>query len=67
MIRVHFNKIEKVSLVKVIFQILVVKLINLSKILIKEENKTKDKNKWQTVKIVLISIIKMSPSHLNSF
>lgn len=67
MIRVHFNKIEKVSSVKVIFQILVVKLINLSKTQIKEENNIKDKNKWQTVKIVLISIIKMSLSHLNSF
>jgi hypothetical protein len=67
MIRVHFNKIEKVSSVKAIFQILAVKLINLSKTQIKEENKIKDKNKWQIVKIVLISIIKMSLSHLNSF
>jgi len=60
-------KIERVSSVKVIFLISVVKLTNLSKTKSQAHLKSKDRNKWPTAKIVLILIIRINLKVLSNF
>lgn len=64
---VHLTKIEKDLSVKAIFLILVAKLTSQSKTQFLELYKNRDKSKWLTAKIVLISTIQINQSLLKSF